>query len=184
MLPELAAPLAADELCARCLDSYRPGARTVAGILAETLRARGLQCLTTLGSTTVRAVAPGRSLTRRDTVDLVILADEDLLADPESLAGLDPDGVLVVATAHPPHAVRRQLRRYGGTVVTVDADAIAGALAMDVGVPLLGAACRALPGLGAAQTAAAVWDHYAGAWPGAGPAAVRALEEGYRRAAF
>lgn len=185
MLAQLqATPAMVGEFRARCVDSYRPGARNVAAILADALRLQGLECLTAAGTANVLAVAPGHSVSHRRTFDLMLVADEDLLEDPETLVGLEPDGVLVVATARPPHAVRRQLRRYGGTVVTVNADAICAATGTDVGLPLLGAACRALPYLDHTAISQAVWDHYAGAWPNAGNASCRALNEGFSQAAF
>lgn len=183
MLPELAAPhQCAGQIGARCLDSYRPGARTVAAILAAGLRAQGLDCPYTPGATAIQATAPGPTPPAAPGVELLLVADEDLLADPATLAGSSPATVLVVATLRPPGAVRRQLAGFAGTVVTVPADRIAGARSTDVGLPLLGAACRALPHLNLAAVAAAVWDYYAGAWPGAGPSAQQALVEGYRQA--
>lgn len=166
------------EWVARCYDSYRPGAGAAARILASALRRQGLHSLYETGTAAVFAADPAvvgeARRGARGLAHLVLVADEDLLA--EAAAAAHPDGVVVVASRRPPADLRRTLPRFAGRLVAVDADAIAGRHGTDVLVPLLGAAAVAA-GLDTAAVEAAVWDEYAGAWPGAGPASLQALAE-------
>ncbi|MFO7171344.1 MAG: 2-oxoacid:acceptor oxidoreductase family protein [Bacillota bacterium] len=161
-----------------------PETETALAILAETLRRQGYQ-----------AAARGREMEARrwDRVppappppgaDLLMVLEERLLDREEVLAGVNPDGILVVATDRPPGAVRRQLRWYSGTVAAVDAEALASALGGAPAIAALGAAARVAGFVDPEILGICTWVAYDRQLPYAAVSAVRTLDAGWEQVVY
>lgn len=173
----------------------RGDARAVTAILGECLRRQGFHCHE---APTVPA-AGGVAAAERDAAvltasrhhdstdrlsralaDLIIVLDEELLDQPETLAGLDDDGILLVATEKPPQEIRQRLGRYAGTVATVRNTDLAVEHGADWAAPVLGAVARVTGFVDPDCLCPTVWAAYDREFPYLAHAAIRACDAGYR----
>lgn len=169
---------------------HRCGARQAADILAETLRRQGLECAASPDRPAVHVQGRrGHGALRlagqpSPRADVLVVLDEALLQRADLHRTLNPEGMLVVASPRPPHAVRRSLRWFGGTVATVDADGISDETGAEPAAALLGAVARTSGFIDPDLLSTVTWTAYDRLWPYAAVAATRALSEGYRRVEF
>lgn len=172
----------AGEFRLRVLDGdLLPGGRTAASILAETLRRQGFHAAATGLEVEARRREGLRPADRDPQADVLLVLDEALLERNGALSGLNPEGMLVIATPRRPGEVRRQLRRYTGTVATVDAEALAEEYGSEPAIALLGAAARVAGFVDPEVLGTVTWVAYDRLWPYAAISAVRTLDAGWER---
>lgn len=156
-------------------------AETTGEVLAACLRRCGYQAQTTTTTSVqgkavlVDAVAPGEGTAR----DVTLLLDGELTEQPEMLAALTGRGYVVAASHLPAHQLRQLTGDFLGTLVTVEAEAIADAHGADPFAPVLGAFTRLLPDL-KQPLADALWEAVGRRWPYTAMGAARAFTAGCR----
>ena len=128
------------------------GVVTAGKVLAETALEAGLYFQSAPEYGPERAGAPIRAYTRLsnepislhssiEEPDIVIVLDPTVIGPVDVMAGLKPDGVIIVNSSKSPMEIRRQLKIQSGHVVTIDATRISmDEIGRDItNTPLLGA---------------------------------------------
>ncbi|MCG0238932.1 MAG: 2-oxoacid:acceptor oxidoreductase family protein [Firmicutes bacterium] len=161
-----------------------PEVETALAILAETLRRQGYQSAARGREMEARRWSRVPPAVPQPGADLLMVLDEGLLDRKEALAGVNPDGILVVATRRAPGAVRRQLRWYSGTVATVDAQALASTHGGAPALAALGAAARVAGFVDPETLGICTWVAYDRELPYAAMSAVRTLDAGWEQVAY
>lgn len=111
--------------------------------------------------------------------DVVGVFHEALFKTQNCIAGLKPNGVLVVNTTKTPDEIRKLSGLKTGTIVCVDAMDIAVEEKTRVNTAMMGALCREVPILDPEAVREMIRDTFQGKYPGLTEANVRTFDRGY-----
>lgn len=131
----------------------------------------------------IRLCAPDQEIRTSSPVDrphVVAVFHEALIRSSATIAGLLPDGAVVVNSTSLPQEMRERLGLDGGTVATVDALGIAVAEGSRVNTAMLGAVTRACSFIDPDAVKAAIKDTFSHRYPHLVDANLRTFDRGYR----
>ncbi len=111
--------------------------------------------------------------------DVVGVFHEALFKTQNCIAGLKPNGILVVNTTKTPDEIRKLSGLKTGTIVCVDAMDIAVEEKTRVNTAMMGALCREVPILDPEAVREMIRDTFQGKYPGLTEANIRTFDRGY-----